>query len=215
MTLGGRLLCALLIWTGAAPAVAATGGVSPCEGSDSAITLFNAGRQDAAYPLLSQLADRGCSEPVVYLYLGAYERGHGRRDRAVETFRRGLSHNAANVQLLLELAVTYSWTNRLSEARAVYQMALRLDPRSTPARLGEARVAGWMGRRDEAVAGFEAVLAEQPDNTEALAGLAAVHLAALRVDAARTYYRRVLALDPTSADARAGLLRADAVRRSE
>jgi tetratricopeptide (TPR) repeat protein len=209
-------MCAIVIWTGAAPAAAATtGSVSPCEGSDSAISLFNAGQQDAAYLLLSQLADRGCSEPVVYLYGGAYERGHGQRDRAVATFRRGLSHDAANVQLLLELAVTYSWTNRLSEARAAYQMAINLDPRSTPARLGEARVTGWMGRRDEAVAKFEAVLAEHPDNTEALAGLAAVHLAALRVDAARTYYRRVLALEPTNADAREGLLRADAVRRVE
>lgn len=201
---------ALLLCT-AAPAGAQTPTV--CDGLEQALSLFNAGKRDEAYPALRDLSARKCNQPIVYVFQGAYERGKGQTEEAANTFRLGLTHDAANITLLLELAVTYSWTNRLPDSLATYRSVLLLDNTSKAARLGVARVLGWMGRRGEAMAGFEAVLDETPDNIEALLGLAAVQLAALKPDAARANYTRVLALATDNREAREGLERVDAFTR--
>ncbi|MDH4064524.1 MAG: hypothetical protein OEW19_08990 [Acidobacteriota bacterium] len=186
-----------------------------CSGLEPAVLRFNAGEREQAYPELRALASQACPDPVVYLYAGVVERERRELTVAATTLKRGLQHAPASPQLWTELAVTYSWDDRLSDALDAYREALRLDPFSTSARLGEARVLAWLGQRNAAMARFEAVLDSEPANLEALNGLASVHVLSLRPDAARDYYARVLALAPGNQEARDGLRQAEAVRRVE
>ena len=121
-------------------------------------------------------------------------------------FRKALDGEPGHVRALARLATVVSWDDkRLSESRTMFEKAVSIDPLSTDARLGLARVCSWMSDFDCALSTYGALRRENPGNREASLGLARTQGWAGNNRDARSTYLEILSDNPGDIDARNGL----------
>ncbi len=94
---------------------------------------------------------------------------------------------------------------RMAAAEGFVEEALRLDPRSVPARLQRAALLQRQGRADEASREVAAILVANPADARVHARAGELALESGRADAAQASFREALRLDPASQGARVGL----------
>jgi len=88
---------------------------------------------------------------------------------ATDEFKQALSlsHHFTEKERM-QIAIYYSWINRLDDAIAELESILKENPSNLDARINLARVLSWSGRLDEAIDEADKVLEVSPENKDAL-----------------------------------------------
>ncbi|OGX10996.1 MAG: hypothetical protein A2351_04060 [Omnitrophica bacterium RIFOXYB12_FULL_50_7] len=110
-------------------------------------------------------------------------------------------------QIIRELADQYKWNGQLTQAIAVYQRGLELDPGNLQIELGLAQALAWDGQHKEALKSYDKGLFKDPNNIQALLGKAEVLSWDDKLEKARKSYDAVLKIDPQNVDALNGIAR--------
>jgi Flp pilus assembly protein TadD len=156
---------------------------------------------------------RGFVHPTFYYARGLGAQEQGRQQDALNDFETALPKLPPNAIILNAIALCLARLNRLDEAIARFDQALKLAPNSplTHFRKGWALVNA--GQMAAATQEYERAIALQPDFAEALAGLASI--AARHGDAqnARDLAGRALAVDPQEPTALVALSMTDIAAR--
>jgi tetratricopeptide (TPR) repeat protein len=120
-----------------------------------------------------------------------------------------------NSSVYVNLAAALLDKGMIDEATALFERALRLNPRDSDAHnnLGAAYL--HKNRTDRAIEEFEAALKIQPANAEAHNNLGTAYLRKGRADLASTQYNEALRLKPDYKDARENLKLAEQARASQ
>jgi len=136
------------------------------------------------------------------------------RWRDTETlFYSTLASTRDNATIHYYLANSFMRVNRLEEAIAHYEEALRIKP-DRPDINDRMGIAMWRaGRRDEAVAHFEHALRENPAYSNAHVNLGTALFELRRYDEARRHFEAILEHIPNHGPSRAFLERIDAKTR--
>lgn len=140
-----------------------------------------------------------------YLFKALIEREHHTFEQSIKTFQEGLGHHPNHRDLMMELAVTYSWSDQAEQALTLYEDLLTTTPTYLPARQGRARMLSWLGRHKEARAAYQVMLEEPEARQQALLGLGFLSRAEGRRRQAARYYTMALQADAQDQEAMRGL----------
>ena len=168
------------------------------------IARLSLGRPADAIGPLSAAAGQG-RDPAIETWLARALAADGRRDEALDQWRRASERRPAYPPAFLELADALSASGHLDEAAAALEAGLALLPAADGFRVALGYV--HLKRNDRAGArkAFEHVRRAAPSRQDAMVGLAQV--LSLDGDYARAaeLYRRALAIRPDNVGARIGL----------
>ncbi|KTC92937.1 MULTISPECIES: tetratricopeptide repeat protein [Legionella] len=101
----------------------------------------------------------------------------------------------------LELALTYEWSEQLTNASLIYRNILNEDPENRAALLGQARVYRLEKKYSSALNIYQALLKKNPKDTDAFNGLGWLKFAENNYQAAIEYFRNTLAIQPLNKEA--------------
>lgn len=118
----------------------------------------------------------------------------------MESLRRALSESPENIPLLQLYAQSCLEAFSLSEAREAYERILQIQPHSSEARLGVARVLYFEGKTSESAIRAETLIKEKPDFAAGFVFLSRLYLGENNRDLASDFYQRAIALSKTAAD---------------
>ena len=142
---------------------------------------------------------------LFHLRRGWLRYGLGAHEDAVASYTAAVAAAPAALEPKLGLMLPLLALRRWTEAAAVADQVLAVDPRSTLARSRKAWCAYNLGRFAEAEAGYRAVLADYPSDVELRTGLGwSLQLQGRSAEAAAEF-RRVLAVAPRATSAFQGL----------
>jgi tetratricopeptide (TPR) repeat protein/NAD-dependent dihydropyrimidine dehydrogenase PreA subunit len=144
-------------------------------------------------------------EAAPYVELGVALARGGRLDAAREVFDRGRRRVGDSPDLDYNTGLVAALQGNSTEAIALFEAALALDPAHRPARENLAGVLAAAGRFDESVAQYRAALEQAPEDLETRLLLARALAEGGRLEAAAAEAREVLSRSPDDRRA-AGLL---------
>lgn len=132
--------------------------------------------------------------------IGASLRRRGRMAEAIEMVARALVHDAANPDLVFELAVSLAEAGRAEDAIAAFTRVLDLNPACADAALNRGLVQRSLGRRDQALASLDVAIAIKPEHADAWVKRGAVMREAGRLEEALASFDAALAIRSRSAE---------------
>jgi tetratricopeptide (TPR) repeat protein len=138
-------------------------------------TKLNAGDYPAALVDLAKAVSLNPKLPDVYSYYGQALLRTGDPAAATEAYRKALAADPDDFAANLELGILLKGDDKLAEAKACLQRALRIRPANLPARYHIATLELLEGNADAARRGLEAIVKESPRYTEAHVTLATVY----------------------------------------
>lgn len=118
----------------------------------------------------------------------------------MESLRRALAESPENVPLLQLYAQACVEAFSLSEARETFERILNIQPYSSEARLGVAKVLYFEGKTSEAAIRAETLVKEKPDFAPAFVFLSRLYLSENNKALAEDFYERAIALSKQVAD---------------
>jgi len=118
----------------------------------------------------------------------------------IDSLKQALSVSPENIPLLLLLGEACLDHFHLAEAREQFDRALALDPLSTGARVGVARVLELEGKTSEAILRLEQLCAESPNHAVVWMLRARMALGEGEAAEARSHYDRAVAIDAALSD---------------
>ena len=125
--------------------------------------------------------------------------------RAEQLMQSASAISPADPRARLELAVTYEWSDRLAEAKTVYEALVAAQPGNASAQLGLARVLRWRWDFVSSRRLYNSVLAQPqataPMRLEAELGLVQMDRLDMRLESAQQRLDDVLAANPDSVEA--------------
>jgi tetratricopeptide (TPR) repeat protein len=137
--------------------------------------------------------------------LGTAQRGTGRLDDAIASYRRALALAPASPYAHLDLGKTFARAGRIAEAEGEARETIRLAPDLAEAHFDLGVITFESGRLDEAAACFREAFRLEPTNADAGNNLAGTYLNLGRIEDARATVRAMrasgLAVDPPLARA--------------
>lgn len=141
---------------------------------------------------------------------GALSRGttnlqQGRREAALDDFRRAVAMDPSSTTSHRLLASTFASLGRTDEAVKAYRQALEVDPSFTDVRNDLAKLLMQEGRWSEAEAEFRRVIASDAGAAGAVASLGFIYMNTDRLDDAEREFQRAMRLAPNDAAARYSL----------
>lgn len=95
----------------------------------------------------------------------------GKKEEALEAFKKAVELDSTNAVALLNLAYTYDQQGMTEEAVAAYQDALQIDPRNLLAYNNLGVLYDTLGKYDEAMAAFQSALEIDPQDANTLQNL--------------------------------------------
>jgi tetratricopeptide (TPR) repeat protein len=155
---------------------------------EAARTAARANRNREAADLLALAIARDPARRAELLQEYADQLTYSQRAaRAVPLYRELLATRtgAARLPVLKGLGHALLWSDRPSEARAVYEEILQADPRDQDASRNHARALSWSGRQRAAIVALRTHLASWPDDPDARVQLAQAQAWLGRPDQAR------------------------------
>lgn len=162
--------------------------------------------QQGDHAALTALTRDATQAPArAYLFKALIEREHHTFEQSIHTFQEGLGHHPNHRDLMMELAVTYSWSDQAEQALTLYENLLVTTPTYLPARQGRARMLSWLGRHKEARVAYQVMLEEPEARQQALLGLGFLSRAQGRRRQATRYYSMALQADAQDQEAMRGL----------
>jgi predicted Zn-dependent protease len=120
-----------------------------------------------AFPYLEAMTAAQPEDAKWLQILALAQRGAGKSESAVETFRKCLLVDPQNVWSRNDLAATLSSLGRNREAEQTLREALQIDEDNPYLRVALARALYQQGKREAAEKAAREVLREQPDNGQA------------------------------------------------
>jgi tetratricopeptide (TPR) repeat protein len=159
------------------------------------------GRTDEAALLIQQAIGVGAAPAHLHFTLGDLLHELGRREEALECFRRGFERNPGHPQAHNNLGNLLKSLGRLDDAVRSYRRALALKPEYMLAHYNLANSLKLQGHLEEAVASFQRALAIDPAYAPTLNNLGNTLVALGRLEEAVEFFRRALDVQPHLADA--------------
>lgn len=138
----------------------------------------------------------------------------GKLSDAIDEYRRAIAQGNREHDTLLGLAQSLSWSGKLPEAAAAYDLVLVSYPEDADALLGRAQVARWTSDRGTAHRLLTRGTTAHPRDARFPAEMAQVDLDANRPARALSDARQAVALDPGSSAAQEALTAASAAAAS-
>ena len=174
----------------------------PCSRSPSKPgTWARQGRNREAVAKLRDLVERSPGNVPFLSRLGEAEVAVGETAAGLATFRQAIALNPELDFLHAHLARLLAGSGRPAEARAEYEAALALNPRSAPAWLGLAEIASRQGPAGEELRILLRGEAAAPTARRSLARLAQIELPAGDIVGARRHVEEAVRLAPDFAAA--------------
>ena len=155
-------------------------------------------RTEADIRRLRQLADAKPSDAGLQFDLGNRLRQAGRRDEAVEVFKRSLQNHPEDVAMYQTLGDTYQEMGRLDEALAQYQAAVLAGPRNAAAYNKLGMALSERARYDEAMQAFRRCIEIDPNFAEGYFHLGETFERAGRTDEAAATYQELVQTAPNN-----------------
>jgi len=143
--------------------------------------------------------------PEPWFELAEAQAALGRREAALQSYRRALEADAGFVQAHNNLANLLAAMGRRREALNHYRRALRIDPGSAVTHTNLGLTLVELGDRAAAETSFRQAIFVNPDYAEARLNLGALLLGRGRLGEARMELEKALELDPANAKARGNL----------
>ncbi len=157
---------------------------------------------------------------LAYNQLGTYLTDHGRKDEAMENYRKALQSNPKRPDILCNMGTILADEKRYDEAIADYEAALRINPNLTEARINlgitladMAKAEVVQGKTDEAIQHFRLLLQWEPNHASAHEQLAAALVAKGELAGAVIQFREAVRCRPNDANTHYNLANALALSR--
>jgi tetratricopeptide (TPR) repeat protein len=156
-------------------------------------------REDEAAKTFKRAISLNPNDTCPYDQLGRMYYDLGQYTESIEAFRQEINLQPSSVAYHF-LGNGYYFTDKLEEARAAYQEAIRLTPNYEKAYIELGIVYNRLGRHADAIDSFQHALKIQPDDVIAHVGLGFTELQQGNKDAAIRQYRILRDLDPKWAE---------------
>ncbi|MDY7109895.1 MAG: tetratricopeptide repeat protein [Planctomycetota bacterium] len=150
----------------------------------------------AAEMVLERAAERAPDDARIIGLLAGAKQLQGRREEAIDEYRRALELDPDNIQVRIALGDALMRLGRLEEALTQFEQVVRSDPDHFQAQFTIGMLRSRLGDQGGARAAFERALFIEPRSVPALHALALTSLMQRRLDEAADYARRGLAIDP-------------------
>jgi tetratricopeptide (TPR) repeat protein len=163
--------------------------------------LLQAGRLDAAEPLVRRAVRLAPENADAHNLLGAILDQHGKSQEAEREYRTALRLNPKAAGALANLGVLLARTQRSSEAVEAFESALRLAPNNPQASFNLGVTLYQLNRLEEGATALETAARAAPERPEPLYYLGLIASARGRSEEAIDYWCRTLALRDQFAEA--------------
>jgi tetratricopeptide (TPR) repeat protein len=135
-------------------------------------TLMDQGQPEQALPHFQAALAINPADPSTYMYLGAYEQGHGNLQQAIEEYRQtiALTDNAVQRNLWLRstvfdrMGLAYRQLGDFEQARQSFQKALQINPNDSQGWLALGIVTQLSGNAAGAVEAYSRAVKIQPSD---------------------------------------------------
>ncbi|HET6610809.1 MAG TPA: tetratricopeptide repeat protein [Kofleriaceae bacterium] len=135
------------------------------------------------------------------LYMEGAEKNHARLDLAKLLLDEGAKRSDDYAPLYNARGILLLKKNNVSQALAMFQKAVALDPELLEARMNVGNVVLSFRKYDEAAKQFSAILERDPKNYDALIGLGVAQRGLKKFDEAEASYTAAAKADPKRAEA--------------
>lgn len=199
--------------------------ISPAAAQARVDEIFQAASANIARGIsLAQKARAdGVDHPLVRQLVAMQLKVEGRFDEAILELQPALEAEPHSVALLNMLGFCLIELGRRQEAAKIFEISMKLDPKSADASFGYGWAAERVSALEAAEAAYRRAVALNPDHADALAGLAGIMGRRRDWASAQIYAEKAAALDPLQSDALTNLARIEigqgrfdaAVRRLE
>jgi len=159
------------------------------------VSLYRAGKLEAAIALCRQNIQERPEMPVSYLHLAYIERGLGNLEAAVAAAKRSFELRPLDAEAVSLYAIYLTEAGRAAEAVKVTAPYVGLGEPNLDILTARGMALARTGRFDDARATFETARAAYPTNALTLVNVGTVELMAGSRDSARRSFEAALALD--------------------
>jgi putative PEP-CTERM system TPR-repeat lipoprotein len=133
---------------------------------------MRAGEADRAMEQATQVVTLNPNSAHGYMLQAGILEARNQRAQAMETLRKGLARDKANVQALMQLGMLQARAGELDQALATYDQILSIQREFAPASAAQGMVLHQAGRLKEAERKYQEALQKDPNNVLALNNLA-------------------------------------------
>jgi tetratricopeptide (TPR) repeat protein len=157
------------------------------------VQYYNKGWYNKAIPLLTQAAKQNPTDAKTFAYLGKALKKQGVLPQAQQAFVKSLSLNPNQVDVLNELAESYSWKPATRpQAIERYEQSLAINSNQPAVKKNLAQVLYWQGDYDQAASYASQVAGQYGNDKKFMSGYAALMVANKQYDEALRIYESKL-----------------------
>ncbi len=157
---------------------------------DAAYALENQGRTQEAIDAYTNIIQIAPDSSVFYYNRGKAKRRLDNHAGAIEDYLKAINLDANKVEYIVSLGVSYSYLDKINEAKIAYEKAIEVDPSYAMSYFNLAGILAKQKNYEQAIELLETSLYYSPNYTKAMMGLGDCYMDLLQMSKACEWYKR-------------------------